>query len=116
MEQRQEEALILVCFTWKWCAKRRAGQWLQRAIERGLPLESPRAVAFQVPNCIAQVGRLLRSATRPFVCAAQAAEQARPTNSALGGPPKPYLPLQTRTGHRRSHRPHPMCKVDEHQR
>ena len=27
-----------------------------------------------------------------------------------------YLPLQTRTGHRRSHRPHPMCKVDEHQR
>ena len=27
-------------------------------------------------------------------------------------PPKPYLPLQTRTGHRRSHRPHPMCKVD----
>ena len=31
-------------------------------------------------------------------------------------PPKPYLPLQTTTGHRRSHRPHPMCKVDEHQR
>jgi hypothetical protein len=31
-------------------------------------------------------------------------------------PPKPYLPLQTRTAHRRSHRPHPMCKVDEHQR
>ena len=29
-------------------------------------------------------------------------------------PPKQYLPLQTRTRHRRSHRPHPMCKVDEH--
>jgi hypothetical protein len=27
--------------------------------------------------------------------------------------PKQYLPLQTRTRHRRSHRPHPMCKVDE---
>ena len=87
--QRQEEASILVRFTWKWCAKRRAGQWLQRAIERGLPFESPRAVAFQVafqvPHCIAQVGRVLRSATRPCVRAAQAAEQARPTNSALGG-------------------------------
>jgi hypothetical protein len=31
-------------------------------------------------------------------------------------PPKPYLPLQTRTRHGLSHRPHPMCKVDEHQR
>jgi hypothetical protein len=26
-------------------------------------------------------------------------------------PPKPYLPLQTRTRHRQSHRPHPMCKL-----
>jgi hypothetical protein len=31
-------------------------------------------------------------------------------------PPKPYLPLQTRTRHRQSYRPHPMCKVDESQR
>jgi hypothetical protein len=28
----------------------------------------------------------------------------------------PYLPLQTRTRLTQSHRPHPMCKVDEHQR
>jgi hypothetical protein len=31
-------------------------------------------------------------------------------------PPKPYLPLQTRTGHRQSHRPHLLCKVDKHHR
>jgi len=30
-------------------------------------------------------------------------------------PPKQFLPLQTRTGHTQSHRPHPMCKVDKHQ-
>ena len=31
-------------------------------------------------------------------------------------PPRPYLPPQRRTRPRLSHRPHPMCKVDEHQR
>ena len=42
--------------------------------------------------------------------------QTRSQNEEKNPPPKPYLPLQTRTGHRRSHKPHPMCKVDEHQR
>jgi len=42
--------------------------------------------------------------------------QIRSQNEEKNPPPKPYLPLQTRTEHRRSHRPHPMCKVDEHQR
>jgi hypothetical protein len=39
--------------------------------------------------------------------------QARSQNEEKNPPPKPYLPLQTRTGHRQSHRPHPMCKVDD---
>ncbi len=39
--------------------------------------------------------------------------QLRSQNEEKNQTPKPYLPLQTRTGHGRSHRPHPMCKVDE---
>ena len=44
------------------------------------------------------------------------ATQTRSQNEEKNPPTKPYLPLHTRTRHRRSHRPHPMCKVDEHQR
>ena len=39
--------------------------------------------------------------------------QTRSQNEEKNPPPKPYLPLQTRTRHTRSHRPHPMCKVDQ---
>ena len=40
--------------------------------------------------------------------------QIRSHNEEKTPPKKPYLPLQTRTGHRRSHRPHP--GLNRHQR
>jgi hypothetical protein len=46
---------------------------------------------------------------------AQIRSQNKEENHPPGSPPKPYLPLQTRTGHRLSHRPHLICKVDVHQ-
>jgi hypothetical protein len=42
--------------------------------------------------------------------------QTRSQNEEKNPPPQTVPSLQTRTRHKRTHRPHPMCKVDEYQR